>query len=108
MENKYFSVGERVGLVSKNYPELEGEYSISEYGGYRLVRNRITDVCSHQHLYTLKDCPAPNDETPKWWAQPALRKIHNSGGTSFEYMMNKLSAQEKAMSIIKNTIGEVK
>jgi hypothetical protein len=108
MERKYFSVGEKVGLVSKHYPELNGEYTISGYGGYTLARDRDTGYVGYHHAYTLKGITPHYGEKERWWFQFALRKIHKSGGTSFKYMMDKLSAQEKAMNLIKNNVGDVK
>ena len=86
---KYFSVGERVGLVSVYFPEVNGEYVI-EHHEYGYFMDSTTGKGGYGHSYTLMGLYELDGEL-SWWCQSALRKLHKPSTDSFNEMMTKLT-----------------
>lgn len=98
MEHQYFKVGEEVALVSKNYPEANGNYTVLEVADntspfiYPYTGTRIFEGI----LYRLGGLSVmnPYGEEVQWAAQEALRKI-DKGSTSWNTMMESLDEPSK-------------
>lgn len=96
-----FSVGERVKLVSKSYPECNGEYIVEkvlERGDEFACRIsgiacRMSAASSGNYSYLLDIPHKRNYETEEsTWAESSLRKIYDTGEYSFDELMNVLKS----------------
>jgi hypothetical protein len=76
-----FSVGERVKLVSVNYPECNGVYHVEE-----VCEKDYDEFDNFTYAYVL------TDDTGWKWSQLSLRKIYDSGEYSFDELMNVLKS----------------
>jgi len=95
-----FSVGERVKLVSKNYPECNGEYIVERILGLgdkftcRITGKSTTrselNKCAFGYLLDLPYLKDGNVE--HHWAETSLRKIYDTGEYSFDELMNVLKS----------------
>ena len=96
MSNPLFRVGEKVGLVSKSFPERNGEYTVRQVIGKgdsytcRLTGN--TFIRSTNGLaYSLEENPEMGSfEHEAIWNESALRKIHPKANKSFEQLLSEL------------------
>lgn len=94
-----FNVGEEVILQSKDYPEMNGEYTVLKVisGGGMVVCSitgqsyRQTDGLS----YVLNDGNLhKRDNCEINWNESALRKKHKPSGKSFSEMMSDIKNKE--------------
>lgn len=91
-----FIVGEAVILHSKNHPECNGEYSVTQVwppDGERKSPDKITIATTFG--YTLS-CDDPSSLS--CWAESALRKKHQPGELSFSSLMGSLNAPSTVMA----------
>jgi len=85
MTQPYFSVGEEVVLVSKESPELNGEYVIES-----IITDWEFDPGYDLEGITLDEGPGTNVH----WAQEALRKKHKPSDKSFSELMDTANTME--------------
>lgn len=76
-----FAVGEEVLLRSKDFPECNGEYTITELKPHSLD-GYIYKLDVHHHVEGKSD----------YWCESALRKKHQPGEISFDDLMASLSS----------------
>ena len=100
----YFKVGEEVGLVSKTYPEMDGQYIVEDIliSGSEVVFCPLTGSLINSppsgtsyklEGLSVKGINMWNEETGDvlyWMAQESLRKLDKGAG-SWEDMMTNLN-----------------
>lgn len=112
MREPKFSVGERVILVSKSRPDLNGQ----TYNILRVLPHNTPYICpfsglggiinisSHGYGYILDDpslmddLDSPGEPMGVVWDETALRKIPPTSEDSFRQMMEKLKQGETELA----------
>ena len=108
MPEPLFKVGELVGLVSKYYPHLNGQYHVSAiiYSGEVYLDKftgdtlwKCTDNNPAAPAYLLDELEAAeSDRTEYKWDESALRKIHKVSDYSFDQLLTSLKQPSKITS----------
>ena len=96
MSNPFFKVGEKVGLVSKNFPERNGEYIVRQVIGEgdsytcRLTGRTFTWEGS-RISYSLEENPEMGSFAHEAvYFESALRKTYPKANKLFEQLLSEL------------------
>ena len=105
-----FKVGELVGLVSVNYPHLNGQYHVRAIIYSRQIyvdkftgntQWICTDAYPDAPAYLLDELDvAKSDGTEYKWDESALRKIHKVSDYSFSELLTSLKQPSKIPSTV--------
>ena len=96
MTRALFEVGERVRLVSKTFPERNGEYTvrqvIAEGDSFTCRLTAITLIKKDDgYNYTLEEtCELGSGDHEAVWAESSLRKIYPPSSFSFNQLLSEL------------------
>ena len=96
MTRALFEVGERVKLISKNFPERNGEYTIrqviAEDDSFTCRLTAITLIKKDDgYNYTLEEtCELGSGDHEAVWAESSLRKLYPPSNFSFEELLSEL------------------
>jgi hypothetical protein len=95
MSNPLFKVGEKVGLVSRDLPQFNGEYVVerilnpSEIYASRATGNLFKNDDSG-FAYLLNQVFTAEGVDDVCWDESALRKIYPKANKSFEQLLSEL------------------
>ena len=104
MSSPKFKVGEEVILVSRDFPEYNGEYIVEAVVTEGdIVCCKITHntrrIRGQDYVYRLEGLIAPNYKNDfiqeGFWAESAIRKKHQKGDITFENLMETLKFPEE-------------
>ena len=96
MSNPFFRVGEKVGLVSRSFPERNGEYTVRQVidKGDRYtcrLTGRTFTWESSRISYALEENPEMGSfDHEAVWFESALRKMYPKANKSFEQLLSEL------------------
>ena len=96
MNAPLYKVGERVGLVSRTFPERNGEYTVRQVlgKGDKFVCRLTKDTHSwkfDRFAYILEEmCAFGSWKHEAVWYESALRKLHKPSQFSFDELMEEL------------------